>query len=122
MNKKKYYQLLHEYQKEVSKKKFNVEFYDNTRLEEIKNQLLRTIYVFRQRLSIGQYPDVLYMEKEKLKYLEEKLKHEEEIQDEDYENTYCEPMVCGLVSWKWFLIGLGITIVSIIARMLIIRW
>lgn len=89
MTKKKYYELFEEYQKIVSQKDFNSDFYDRKHFNEIKeiltHQVTFLILKCEKRISADGI-DIQLMETTfKLRNLCEKIAVEESITEKDYD-------------------------------------
>ncbi len=113
MKEKKYYNLFNEYQTLISQKEFNEVYYDKNLFIELKGSLLKQLDVFEREIKYEIICDKKRYSQSsilKLKYLKEikdlqsKIKREEKITKDDYENTYFNIKFLGLFTTYQMLI------------------
>lgn len=120
MKKENYYNLLKEYQTLTSQKQFNQYLCNRTKLDEIKEALIRQLRKFivhiaaemiekekrAARAGYHTYQSPLSTKFERLKNLYSKIEKEEPITEADYADTYHKPVfLCGLTFPQFLLVA-----------------
>lgn len=103
MKKRKYYKLLEEYRNIIVQMKFNQDFCNRNRLneivEELENEIRNALEKIRQRSRLiirrcsiysYNYEELYYLQNKELKLVKLliKIKNKEYIENVEYENTY----------------------------------
>lgn len=129
MTKKKYYELLTEYQSIMNEKEWNPKFVDIVKFTDVKEQLLCTLKTIRYELEaelVSQVhtchcagiKDTLYLEElqdkiDNASSLYSKITCEEPIEEIDYRNTYYHKSIIGSIL---------LTIAAVVAVLLICHY